>query len=582
MLISITGSTILQTFYSGALTIALPTIGKQLGFSGQDLQWPVTMFSLTNGAFLIIMGALADSLGRRLFFFIGIVWLFVFSLALAFVQDSVAFITVSALLGLGGAIIQPPATGLLSIIPDPKLRNYSYSALGAGQPMGFLLGIFAGGLLSHVWRVIAYVLAGSSFIFLIIGLLSLPSDNASHPHVWNGRQPHGKPPSKLQSLGRFDWLGAILSTAGLVLLTFALADAGSSAKGWKTPFVPAFLPLAALFLLSFGIWELKLEQKFVRGTTKIAPLLPHSIWQTPNLKPLLGMIFLLWLAFNSFSFYATLWIQEVQQLGSLEAAVRFVPMVGFGILFNVIAGVTMNKVHGLWLIAFGGLGSAISCLIYALMHNDTSYWAGLFPSFVLTVMTDLVFPPAQLYACDVVGPSRAALAGGLFSTTTRLATSFGLALSATISSSVTNTYVGKHVEITATSPEALAKGYQAAMWFCFSCCIAGLAIAFIWLRGIGIVGCKEVPATHEDSNKSARPRAEADGEGKRRPSVSKSSEDGVIPDGIQRLDRDDYVSRPSGSSSPGHCTVSENEIELGEVASPSVRKDKQRERHVDI
>ncbi|CAO1615872.1 unnamed protein product [Parajaminaea phylloscopi] len=499
MLTSITGSTILQTIYSGALTIALPTIGKQLGFSGQDLQWPLTMFSLANGAFLLIMGALADTLGRRLFFFIGVGWIFVFSLALAFVQNAVAFITVSALLGLGGAILQPPATGLLSSIPDPKLRNYSYSALGAGQPLGYVIGLLLGGFFSHSWRIIAYMLTGGAFVFMVLGLASLPADTASHPHVWNGRQQYGEPPSKLQLLARFDWLGATLSTVGLVLLTFALADAGSSAKGWKTPFVPAFLPLAALCLLSFGIWELKLEQRFIRGTTRIAPLLPHSIWRTPTLKPLLVMIFLLWLAFNSFSFYATLWIQEVQGLGSLDATIRYIPMVVAGILFNIIAGVVMNKVHGLWLIAFGGLGSAASCLIFAVMHKDTSYWAGLFPCFVLTVMTDLVFPPAQLYACDVVGPSRAALAGGLFSTTTRLATSLGLALSATISSSVTARYARKHQGLTVTSPEPLAKGYQAAMWFCFSCCLVGIVVSFGWLRGIGIVGCKEVTGTASES-----------------------------------------------------------------------------------
>lgn len=495
MLISVTGSTILPTIFSGALTIALPTIGKLLNFTGEDLQWPLTMFSLSTGALLLIMGALADALGRRLFFFIGLVWIFVSSLALSFVQDSLGFIVVSALLGVGGAILQPPATGLLSIISDPKLRNYSYSALGAGQPVGFILGLMAGGFLSSRWRIIAYMLAGGAFLFLAIGLVSLPSDATGHSHVWNGRQKPNPHFSKLELLGRFDWLGASLSTVGLVLLTFALADAGSSSKGWKTPFVPAFLPLAVLCLLSFGFWEVKLERKFTCGDSRIAPLLPHSIWKTPTLKPLLGMIFLLWLAFNTFSFYATLWIQEVQQRNSLHAAVRFLPMVGAGILFNIISGVTMNKVHGLWLIAFGGVGSAVSCLVFALMRDDASYWAGLFPCFILTVATDLVFPPAQLYACEVVGPSRAALAGGLFSTTTRLATSFGLALSTTISSNVTKTFAAKHASLTESSPESLARGYQAAMWFCFACCIAGMIVSFVWLREIGIVGCKEAAVT---------------------------------------------------------------------------------------
>lgn len=481
----------LQTLWSGTLTVALPTIGKQIGLTGADLQWPLTMYSLTQGAFLLIAGALADSLGRRLFFFIGIVWLFACALALAFVRDSTAFIALNALLGVGCAILFPPATGLLSGIKDPQLRNYSYAALGAGQPAGFIVGLFAGGLLADRWQIVAYMFAGGAFLFFVTAVLSLPADEVA---------PHSNP-SKLKVLLRFDWLGALLSTSGLVLLTFALANAGSSSAGWRTPYVPAMLPPSALALASFGVWEHRLEKRFMTGQSKIAPLLPHSIWKTPTLRPLLLVIFGLWAAFNCLSFYATLWIQEVQLLNPLQAALRFLPMIIAGVFFNVIAGLAMSRVHGLWLVAIGGLGCASSCLILAVIHRDTSYWAGLFICFILTVMTDLVFPPAQLYACTVVGPSRAAVAGGLFSTTTRLATSLGLALTATISSSVTSSYSRKHPSLSVSSPDALVPGYQAAMWFCFASSIAGILVGLVWLRGIGIVGCKVTPRPAQEAKR---------------------------------------------------------------------------------
>lgn len=460
------------------MTIAIPTIGKQLGLAGNNLQWPLTLFSLFQGSFLLMAGALSDSLGRRLFFIIGIIWSFAISLAIAFVRDSKSFIALNSLLGFGCAILSPSATGLLATIADPKLRSWSYAALGAGQPLGFVVGLLAAGFLAERWRVIAYMFSGGAFLFFVTALMSLPAHDPP-PHA---------PSSRRELLSRFDWLGAALSTTGLVLLTFALADAGSSSRGWKTPFVPAMLPLSALALAAWGLWEKRLERRFANGTSKVAPLLPLTIFRAPTLSPLLGMVFLLWLTFNVFSYFATLWIQEVQRLDSLEAAVRFIPMVVAGIFFNLVAGFAMSRIHALWLIVSGGIGGAGSCLILALINKDTSYWAGLFPAFILTVATDLVFPCAQLQSVKSVGPARAALAGGLFSTTTRLATSLGLALTATISGQVTAKYAHSQGGLDATAPQALIKGYQAAMWFCFAGSIAGVVVACIWLRGVGIIG----------------------------------------------------------------------------------------------
>ncbi|PWN20967.1 MFS general substrate transporter [Microstroma glucosiphilum] len=503
MIAAVTGSTVLASYVNGALTIALPSIGRQLGFGGTDLQWPLTLFSLLNGSFLLICGGLADVLGRRFIFFIGVVWLCVCGIGITFAKTPIFFIVFAALMGLGCAILSPAATGLLSALPEGRLRNLSYSALGAGQPLGFVLGLLAGGLLSEDWRTIMYLMAGCAVLFIAISIVSLPADE---PTQHNERSP-------IQQLLHFDWLGAVMSTSGLVLLTFGLADAGSSARGWKSPFVPATLPLSLLLLVSFLFWENKVEKAHLRGpgmslgqsnatprnlraltnlSGTMAPLLPHSIWRAKALKPLLSMIFFAWLSFNSLSYFATLYIQEVRQLSPLQASLQFLPMVVTGILYNVIAGLMMSKFSGLWLIIPGILGGIASCVIFCVIGKDTVYWAGLFISFCLAPSTDLVFPVAQLYACSSAGPSRAALAGGLFNTTTRLATSLGLAITASISSAVTKKYVQANAEeVSSTSPEALLQGYHAAIWFCVACSGLAMLIACIWLRDIGIVGFDE-------------------------------------------------------------------------------------------
>ncbi|CAO1631973.1 unnamed protein product [Sympodiomycopsis kandeliae] len=507
MIIAVTGSTIIQTYFSGALTIALPTIGDQLGFGGEDLQWPLTMYSLLNGAFLLICGALADAYGRRTFFFAGILWLMVMSLAITFVESSVGFIALSAALGLGCAILAPASTGLLSMLPEGNLRNTSYACLGAGQPTGYLLGIFAGGFLSKNWHIIMYIMTGCCFIFAVLAVVSLPADVPSQFSQDNSGgivavDPHT---TKIGRLMTFDWIGAFLSTVGLILLTFALADAGSSSKGWKSPFVPAMLPLAALCLLSFGLWEYRAERRSLARRSKMNPLLPTSIWKVPTFTPLLFMVFFAWANFNTVTYFSTLYMQVVQELSPIQAAIRFVPMVISGIVYNVFTGLVMARLHGVILIALGCIGASVACVFYCILSPTTNYWSALFIVFLLSPATDLLFPVAQLHACNCVGPKKAALAGGMFNTVTRLASSLGLAITATISSAVTKEYSKHHPIVSGRaagssstsassdgySAVALLKGYQAAVWFCFSLSVVALIIALIWLRGIGVVGAKQ-------------------------------------------------------------------------------------------
>lgn len=133
------GATIIPTYFSGALTIALPSIGAQIGLSGRQLQWPLSVFSLVNGAFLLLSGGLADALGRKSVFLIGTAWLAIFSIPLIFTKHPVTFIAMCAVQGLGAAMLSPAATGILSeSFPDGGFKNGAFAALGAGQPLGTL------------------------------------------------------------------------------------------------------------------------------------------------------------------------------------------------------------------------------------------------------------------------------------------------------------------------------------------------------------------------------------------------------------------------------------------------------------
>lgn len=102
-----------QSFFSGALTSSLPTLGVDLHYTAAGLTWPVSLNALMLGAFLLPFGRVADIVGHRKVFLGGTFWFALFSLAVALAPDSKGFSALCALLGLGAAANVPAGVGIL-------------------------------------------------------------------------------------------------------------------------------------------------------------------------------------------------------------------------------------------------------------------------------------------------------------------------------------------------------------------------------------------------------------------------------------------------------------------------------------
>ncbi|KAG2070817.1 MFS general substrate transporter [Suillus decipiens] len=173
-IIALCGVMTLNVFLLGAVTVALPTIRRDLNFQESNLYWPINVNFLSFGGLLLFWGRLGDIFGGCFMFIVGSLWFAIWSLAMAFVSSSDFFIIDMALLGIGLAANTPAAIGLCSsYFPQGENRNKAFSALGIGSPVGFILGLIA----SH-----------------------------SNQHYDKG----------------LDWGGTVLSTTGLGLLTFGL------------------------------------------------------------------------------------------------------------------------------------------------------------------------------------------------------------------------------------------------------------------------------------------------------------------------------------------------------------------------
>ncbi|EPQ30786.1 uncharacterized protein PFL1_01687 [Pseudozyma flocculosa PF-1] len=603
-LLAIAGNTILITFFNGAITVALPSIAKSIDMPQNMLSWPLAMFSLTSGALLLFSGAMADAFGRRNVFLCGNVVFFLLCLAISFVTTTDAFIGCCAGLGIGAALLIPAGVGILgSSVPEGKMKNQSFAMLGAAQPTGFIIGLILGGLLSNRWQIIFWVLTAFAVGFGVCAFLGLPGDDekllspssstadlvgqihtprhgdstlssavptaamasvTSLPMAARGAAASDVPLTATNGesvrslrLKTFDWFGAAMSTTGLIMLTFALADAESAPSGWRTSYVIALIVVSLFLLAAFQVWERRLERlqrtyelgssgtahlpvrnaTFIRGPPT-APLLPPAIWRAPKFGAVIAVVFLAWAAFNVLSYFSTLVFQEVQRQSAMKTSLLFLPMIGAGLACNGFTGLVMGRVNALWLIVAGtALGAAAALIMSIGVDATTPYYKGMLWVIIFQVGPDLFFPAGNLYACKSLGRQHQALAGSLFNTTVRVATSLGLAISSTIATAVTKMHshapspaapmLERRGDAVASSPfllltrraasspmgegvytiEALMKGYQAAAWFCFACSLLSMAVAFAYLRNIGIVG--DLETKEEKAIELSRPSSPA-------------------------------------------------------------------------
>ncbi|TRM55647.1 major facilitator superfamily domain-containing protein [Schizophyllum amplum] len=467
-----------------AVSIALPTIGRDFGIQQDQLQWITNAYALSSGCLLLTFGRIADVYGRKKTFLGGALWLFAFTLACGFVNDFLTLAVLRGLQGVGSSATIPAALGILAhAFPPSKARSLAFATFGAGAPVGGVLGFIIAGALtqytSDTWRAVFYfcaALAGSCFVG---GLFVIGPD----------------PPSQEKDK-RVDWLGSFLVTAGLTFILFILGQGEvAKPKQWGSPYIIVLLILGVFFIAVFMVWQSYLER------LQDTPNVPYSIWTPPPLmRPSLfarargrygvqmAIAFLNWCAFLSWQFWAQLFYQEYQGYGPMLAAVRFIPMFVTGVLCNVFVATFVAHVSIVYLMAFGTLITSIASLLFAVIDPNATYWAFGFPAAITSVFgADFVFAGGSIFIAKLSRPHEQSVSGGLYNTMIQLGTSIGIAVSTVVYDNVQEMSTNK-----GRAPrEAELDAYHAASWTAFAFGILASLLAVVFLRGVGVVGHKE-------------------------------------------------------------------------------------------
>ena len=181
------------------VNVALPTIGADLGFAGDNLSWVINAYVLTFGGFLLLGGRLADLLGRRRVFMAGLVIFALASLAGGFAETDVALIAARAVQGLGAAILSPAALSIVTTtFRDGSERNKALGAWGAVAGSGGAAGVLLGGVLTEYvgWEWVLWVnvpigIAAALLAPRLIAESSAESENRSFDVAGRSASPPG-------------------------------------------------------------------------------------------------------------------------------------------------------------------------------------------------------------------------------------------------------------------------------------------------------------------------------------------------------------------------------------------------------
>lgn len=442
----------LMTILDGNIvTVAMPAIQADLGFSGPGLAWVVNAYLIPFGGLLLLAGRLGDLVGRKRMFTTGLALFTVASVLCGVATGQGLLIAARALQGLGGAMTMAVVLGMVvGLFPEPRERARAIAVFSAVGAAGGALGTFLGGALTEAlnWH----------WIFLInlpIGVLA-----------WLAAVRVLAPDPSAGSVRGADYPGAALVTGALMLTVYTIVGAGD--LGTSTTAV-----LAASALALFVAFT-------VRQGRVARPLLRLRLFRSRLLTGANAVQVLMVATMYGFQFIGALYLQRVLGYGELATGTAFLPApVAIGVLMLGFSARTVGR-FGAYRVLLAGLTLIVAGL--ALLSRapvDGSYVTDVLPPMLLLAVGFAAAMPALTgLAMAGVREEGAGLASGLFNTTQVVGGSLGLAVLSTLAAGRTEGLLGEG----AAPVAATAEGYQLAFRVAVVVAVAALVLAAVVLR----------------------------------------------------------------------------------------------------
>jgi EmrB/QacA subfamily drug resistance transporter len=436
------------------VNVALPSIGKALDFSQENLSWIVNAYVLTFGGFLLLGGRTADLLGRRRVFMAGLMLVAVASLAAGFAATEAQLIAARAAQGLGAAIISPAALSIVTtIFSDGAERNKALGVWGAVAGAGGAAGVLLGGILTDGlgWEWVLWVNVPVSLVAFALTPRLIAESRAS------------------DEARAFDVAGAVTVTAALSTLVYAVVDAEEA--GWGSGKTLGLLALAAVLFAAFVAIELRARK----------PLVPFSIFRIRTLTGANVVGLLVGASLFSMFYFISLYMQQVLGYSAIHAGLSYLPLALTIIASAGIASGMVTKFGYKPILAVGLLFIFAGLAWFSQISVGGGFLTDILgPSLLAAAGLGFSFVTTTIAAVSGVEEKESGLASGLINTSQQIGGALGLAVLSSIATSRTADFLANG---DGGTKEALTHGFQTAFLGGAVIALLGFVLTLVLIKG---------------------------------------------------------------------------------------------------
>ena len=431
------------------VNVALPSIQRDLNVSVAGLEWVVNAYFLTFAVLMLTGGKLADLLGRRRIFIVGLVVFTLSSLACGLASNGATLIAARAVQGVGAALMNPATLSIITATFPPRQRGMAMGIWVGVSAVALALGPITGGLLAeHAdWSWIFFInVPIGALAILVARIVIRESKDTSHEQ-------------------RLDLPGLAASGGALLALTYALIEANS--KGWTSAEILGLFAVAVAGFAAFVALERRQR----------TPMLDLSLFRNRTFAGANATMMLVALSMFGVFFFVSLFVQNILGYSPVQAGAAFLPMTLCIIFFAPVAGKLSDRLGPRWLMS-GGMGLvSVSLVLFSVLDESSSFW-NLFPALLVGgAGMAMAMTPTTAAAMGSVPVDKAGVGSGVLNSMRQIGGSLGIAVMGAI--------LGSHVSVGPADPEfpgQFVNGFQAALHVAAGIAFAAAIVAVTTVR----------------------------------------------------------------------------------------------------
>ena len=433
------------------VNVALPSMAQDLGVGLSELEWIVTGYALTFASLMLTGGKLADLLGRRLIFVVGLVIFTASSLACGLAESGEFLIGARIVQGAGAALMNPATLSIIAATFPPRQRGMAIGIWAGVSALALAIGPLVGGLLTdHLdWSWIFFVNVPVGIVAIVASFVLIPES---------------KDESAEQ---RLDLPGLLTSGIGLFALTYGLIEANT--YGWTSGRIVGAFVVAVVMLVAFVLLE----------THQRLPMLDLSLFRNRTFAGANLAVLLVALAMFGVFFFVSLYMQGILGYSAVKAGAAFLPMTILIILIAPIAGKTSDRVGSRSLMTVGMLLVAAQLLWFSRQDENSSY-TDLLPALVVGGMgMALVMTPSAAAAVRSLPVDKSGVGSAVLNAFRQVGGSLGIALIGAIMAHEVGGLRGPEVF---RDPDRFVDGFSTSLMVAAAIALVGAVVSFVLVR----------------------------------------------------------------------------------------------------